>query len=332
MKISEKITKDDVQCVVVYRNPHLTHKIWMESVSSRKFIPYIPERYQFFGVPLVTQMMAFVKGFFIPNAKVYLIEGVATVPSVLFKRGKVICINSDTFFFNLKKSSWIKKFYSNLLLKKIDGFITTSKMMEEIQKETGKPSEIVYPFMDRPELFKINPDFESNNIFLIGARYEKGADVVIDVFKKYKKINPDATLTIVGTGEFYVEETKKAGGSAPGFVKYDNISQFFEKAGIYLNPSRHDSFGVNVIESMAAGIPPLVSEHCGAKEVVRKVSEKLIVPLDSDEIIKRIEWLKSDRKRYFEMSMKCKSLAKEFSKEKSIAQFKKNFYALLDKI
>lgn len=327
---SNKISKEDVQCIGVYDKPHVLHETWMHEVSSRKIIPFVPKSIDFVrNIPILSQIVSLVRGIFIPSAKVYFVEGVSSIPAVIFKRGKIICLNSDTFFYLAKKSIFAKLF-GKLFLWKVDGFISTSKMMVELQRGTGKPSEIAYPYMNKNELFKIKPDFKSSNIFLIGARYEKGTDVVIDVFKKLKEKIPDTTLTVIGRGDYYIKKVKEVGGYAPGFQA--DVAPYFKKAGIYINLSRHDSFGINILESMASGIPPFISDRCGAKDVIKKIDKRLIVPLNPDEIVKRITWLKSDRKRFDELSRKCRKEAAKFTKEKSVREFKEKFYKLIGRV
>jgi glycosyltransferase involved in cell wall biosynthesis len=45
-------------------------------------------------------------------------------------------------------------------------------------------------------------------------------------------------------------------------------------------PSRHDSFGRVVVEALATGLPVLVSEHVGAKEVITEDETGWVVPAE----------------------------------------------------
>lgn len=330
------INKKNVQCVAFFLKPHPIHRSWMNSISSRKIISYIP-RWLYFGaygirrIPILAQFVSFLYGLFLPSAEIYLIEGVATAPCVLFKKGKVICINSDTFFYNMKCGSWLLRVYSRLLLKRIDGFISTSEMIKNRSSE--KSSEVVYPFLENKSLFKIKPKFENNNICNIsGMRYTKGTDILIKTFKEYKKIKPDAQLYCPGPnadGTNWINKIKEIGGIAPGFVP---VEPFYKKCSIYINPARHEPFGVNIIEAMAAGIPPLATKNCGASEIVVKVDKNLIIETNANDILKKMNWLKLDKKRYYELSRKCKAVAKTLTKKKSNEEFKEKFTRLLGRL
>lgn len=331
-----EINKKQIQCVAYYQEPHPLHKSWMKSLSSKKILSSLPKeayfgtRYGIRKMPLLSQLVSIFYGISFPSAKIYFIEGAAIASSLFLKRGKVICINSDPFFYNLKKAPWFVRLYSKLLLKRIDGFISTSQMMHN---QATKPSEIVYPFIEKTELFKINPKFENNNICnTAGVRYTKGTDIILEVYKKYKKIKPESELYVLGkdrNDKYWMNEVKKVGGKAPGRV---NIFPYMNNSGIYLNTSRYEPFGINILESMAAGIPPLVSEHCGATEIVRKLDKNLIIPLNSEEIIKKIKWLKSDKKRFYELSKKSKIIAKTFTKERSYKELNEKFIKILKRI
>lgn len=333
-----KFYKNDVQCISFFRKPHPIHEAWMNSISSRKIIPYVPDWLLFKSgvgikkIPFLAQIASFFYGLFIPSAKIYLIEAPATASSVLLKKGIVISINSDTFFYDLRNFSLLKKIYAKMLVKRIDGFISTSEYMK---KQATKPSEAVYPFMDSGSLFNSKPDFDNDNICNIsGIRFTKGTDILIDVFKKYKKKHKDAMLFAPGwsggdSKTNWIEKIKKAGGVAPGFVPAE---PYYKKCSIFVNPARHEPFGVNILESMAAGIPPLVSEYCGAAEIAKKIDRNLVIPLDAEKIVKRIEWLKSDKKRYYKLSRRCKNEAKKYTKERSIKEFKEKFIRLVERL
>ncbi|MBN2421492.1 glycosyltransferase [Candidatus Woesearchaeota archaeon] len=334
-KKQAEVSKNNVQGISFFIKPHPIHEAWMKSVSSRKTLPYVPKFLLWTKkFPIASQLISLVSGIFnAPFAGVFVVEGVGTVPFVFFRPGKVVCINSDTFFYNLEHSSWLVRTYSKLLLKRIDGFISTSSMMQIQQaKYANKPSQVVYPFMEKQKLFKMHPKFENNNICNIaGMRYTKGTDILVDVFKKYKQIHKNAQLFSLGWegGDIKTDwknKVEEAGGIAPGFVPSE---EYYKESSIYINPARHEPFGVNVIEAMAAGIPPLVSEHCGSSDVVKKVSKELIIPLKSDEIVKKIVWLKSNKERYLKLSKRCKIEAKKLSKKESVKDFKIKFANVL---
>jgi len=77
---------------------------------------------------------------------------------------------------------------------------------------------------------------------------------------------------------------------------------------------------------MNAGLPALVSEWTGAKEVVEQVSKKLIAPLDPTAIAERIHWyfdLSPEEKKAF--SEKSKEISKFYTEENSMKHYYNTF-------
>jgi glycosyltransferase involved in cell wall biosynthesis len=44
------------------------------------------------------------------------------------------------------------------------------------------------------------------------------------------------------------------------------------------------------MEAMAAGVPPLVSEWTGGRELVREIHPRLVVPLQASAFVESVEW------------------------------------------
>jgi len=95
-----------------------------------------------------------------------------------------------------------------------------------------------------------------------------------------------------------------------------------------MNTARIEPFGVNIVEAMCAGLAPLVSKHCGAAELVRKVDPWLVTSLDPKKIAQKAAALqKGDKKK--RLGKKARKVGMQYTKEKSIREFKKAYTALL---
>ena len=62
----------------------------------------------------------------------------------------------------------------------------------------------------------------------------------------------------------------------PGYVAGPVKAGFLELANLYVFPSRHDSYGLTLVEAMQAGLPVLTSFHHSAPELVRDDSGQLV--------------------------------------------------------
>jgi len=89
--------------------------------------------------------------------------------------------------------------------------------------------------------------------------------------------------------------------------------RYFSKASIFILPSVHDSFGISVIEAMAAGLPVIVSDHVGAKEIVMNGSNGFVFSSgDSVELAEKIEYFYTNPEKIIEFGFKSAEYAISF--------------------
>ncbi|MCS6833360.1 MAG: glycosyltransferase, partial [Flammeovirgaceae bacterium] len=109
-----------------------------------------------------------------------------------------------------------------------------------------------------------------------------------------------------------------------GYVS--NIQDVLSHSSLYLHTSRGDAFPTSTIEAAQAGLPVLVSDVTGTKEIFQKISPELIVPLDEDKIAERISWYFSlsieERQK---LSAKCKEVAIKYTEDNAITRYKEVF-------
>jgi glycosyltransferase involved in cell wall biosynthesis len=122
-----------------------------------------------------------------------------------------------------------------------------------------------------------------------------GIDVLIQSFAKVysKLVGQDANwkeqlgLRIVGGGDFldrYRQLSRKLGIAEVtefvGQVSHARVPEELTKIDVFVALSRSESFGVAAIEAGAAGLPVVVSEAEGLREVVLENQTGLIVPIE----------------------------------------------------
>jgi glycosyltransferase involved in cell wall biosynthesis len=55
----------------------------------------------------------------------------------------------------------------------------------------------------------------------------------------------------------------------PGYVTGALKQAFFRIADVYLFPSRHESYGLTLVEALGAGLPAICRDHAGARQILR---------------------------------------------------------------
>lgn len=185
------------------------------------------------------------------------------------------------------------------------------------------------------KLIQVQPLIESYNIVTIGSIpnqsriFYKGIDLMLAAFSKAKQFFPQLTYTIVGDyDEILVNELLNE--HCPNYKKdvffigqSSDLSIPLKSASLCLHTARGEAWGISVTEAMNAGVPTIVSEWTGSKEVVSKVSEKLIVPLNVDLIAEKIIWyfgLELSEKR--NLSEKARQVAMFYTEENAVENFK----------
>lgn len=104
----------------------------------------------------------------------------------------------------------------------------------------------------------------------------KGINILIQAFKEILKIRNDVHLMIIGDGsETELKEIHSqiypfySKISLTGFISKERLANIYSIADIGIIPSIHEEFGYVAIEMLMHGIPIIVNETTGLKEIVQ---------------------------------------------------------------
>jgi UDP-glucose:(heptosyl)LPS alpha-1,3-glucosyltransferase len=127
-------------------------------------------------------------------------------------------------------------------------------------------------------------------LLFVGMNFEvKGLDIIIAALAKARVIRPEAKirLLVVGRGD-----EKKYGKLAESFgigeavifagTQHEGLERFYRAADVFTLFSAFDTFGMVVLEAMAAGLPVIVSPNVGAKDLVEEGVNGFVLPVPDD--------------------------------------------------
>ena len=177
----------------------------------------------------------------------------------------------------------------------------------------------------------------TRNILFVG-RFEprKGLLELLKAFRILRKTGCECRLLVVGTGPLgkearrYIATRRLKGVEFLGRVSDEEKTQLFRTADVYVSPATGgESFGIVLLEAMAAGTAIVASDIHGYKGVVRRGREGLLVPPNEPKhIAAAIARLFNDDKLRSSMGAAGQERAQEFSWERVTAKVD-DYYGLV---
>ncbi len=113
---------------------------------------------------------------------------------------------------------------------------------------------------------------------------QKGFPVLVRAFSRLAPEFPDLALVVVGDGGDrgavrMLERDEAARVVMLGSVPSGDLPPYHAAADVFASPATgHESFGIALVEAMAAGVPVVASDIDGYRDVVRDGAEGLLVP------------------------------------------------------
>ncbi|MEY2560091.1 MAG: hypothetical protein QOG51_506, partial [Verrucomicrobiota bacterium] len=127
---------------------------------------------------------------------------------------------------------------------------------------------------------------------------EKDLDVLAAAYKKIREAGHPVKLYLVGHGPY----SKALTAALPdavflGYLTGEALAKAYASADVFVFPSTTDTFGNVILEAQASGLPVIVSDLGGPKELVEDGTTGIITKaLDADDFARAIERLSGDAK------------------------------------
>ncbi len=133
----------------------------------------------------------------------------------------------------------------------------------------------------------------------------KGLDEIFLAIARLPKQNSPLKLIVAGKGNIkkYRKAAQKAGIAGQviftGVVTRERLTDLYQAGDLYMMLSQFDTFGMVVLEAMAAGLPAIVSSNVGAKDLVQEGKNGFVIADTSnrDLIASKIQMMFDDAVR-----------------------------------
>lgn len=123
---------------------------------------------------------------------------------------------------------------------------------------------------------------------ITSGNFEKrGLARFLDCIGELQRVNPAIIALVVG-GRRWPRQLKAHSCVRGGTVIFCKSTpapeRYFAALDVLLHPARYEEFGIVILEAMAMGVPVITCSAVGASELLRTVSDQLIVPAGADSV------------------------------------------------
>ncbi len=179
------------------------------------------------------------------------------------------------------------------------GFLTVSHFAEHFYQSVGFRAEQIYPFgyfrnappaRGRPGTEVGKASGRTHLVFIGQIIQRKGIHLFWQAVRPLLQEHPGLTVTFVGEGAerpallaSIAAEGLTDRVVAPGAQPYEQVYETLAGADALVLPSYWDGWGLVVNEALAAGVPAIVSDHCGVSDLIHDDSNGYTFPAGSVE-------------------------------------------------
>jgi phosphatidylinositol alpha-mannosyltransferase len=257
-------------------------------------------------------------------------------------------VNIGTFhaFGGFSPSYWIGAKFAGWLANKLDGRIAVSGAARHfINRYFPGEYRIIPNGVDLEKFQQAEPYEELRdgtlNILFVGRLEDrKGLTYLLQGYHRLRKRHVDARLLVIGSGPKLREYRRFVGLRGIrdveflGRVSDEEKVRYFASADIYCAPNTgQESFGIVLLEAMAAGVPIVASDIHGFKRVVeRNVQGLLVEPRNPRALAAALYALGRDADLRHEMGEAGRVRAPEFSWDRVTEQIVDFYYETRDRV
>lgn len=146
---------------------------------------------------------------------------------------------------------------------------------------------------------------------------EKNLPLLVEIFKLLTAQRKDIALIVAGDGPYRQEMQQKLADLPARFLGFrdaEYLSRLYASSDLFVFPSRTETLGQVVMEAQASGLPAIVSNEGGPKEIVAHNQSGLVIPSSDPRVwCEAISNLLDDESRRIRMADQAARLAEKWS-------------------
>ncbi len=253
--------------------------------------------------------------------------------------------NQLPYFIIAKKIPGYSRFIHRWLLGNYDHIFCEGEMIRnmllKINPKLNSSLHVTFlgPLENRVTTLRaIQPNFDTKLLITIASGpgadrvFYKGLDVMMEGFRLARTKLPDLTYCIVGEWnaedkEILLKNFSRQDREHLVFAGHiSDIGSYLQKAALSIHTARGDAFPTSTLESMHAGVPVIVSEDTGTKQILNSAQVDLVVSLSPERLAEKINWYFQLRKvDKEELSKKLKVSVAGFTEQQAIVHYRNTF-------
>lgn len=218
-------------------------------------------------------------------------------------------------------------FYDNIFFwaEQVDKIVCISnKIYSVFQERYGLKKEKLIYRMNPIKIPQINKRKSNKGTLIIGyaarlAKVQKRAHFLPQIFDECKSRHLDVEFNIAGEGdclkllEDYVNNCQlKDMVHILGWIPPTDMMKFWTEQDVYLNISDFEGMSLAMLEAMACGCLPIVTDVSGVKDVIEDGRNGLVVPVDQWlNTVEKIEFLCNNRELLLDAGIYNRKLIKD---------------------
>lgn len=204
-----------------------------------------------------------------------------------------------------------------LVWKQADAVVANSQGLKDLAKEFAPriPISVIPNGVDVERYQPDNREWSPPHLLFVGrVVYQKGLDLLINALDGLKSL--DWKLSIVGDGPYLDEVIHLASQAGireriffPGWVEKENLLEFYQRANLFVFPSRHEGMSNALLEAMAMGLPVVASDIAGNQELIEPGKNGFLFTKEDETSLRiHIERMIKDKNERYEFGEKSRQV------------------------